>query len=82
MKVLRIEARLASSNYCRFCGGTFKMNKHLKVSILIALGYSVYLFANWLGDYTADPQVLGHKFYVEPLLICILGSYYVTNYST
>ncbi len=60
----------------------FKMNKNLKVTILIALGYGVYLFANWLGDFTAQPYVFGHKFYVEPLLICILGSYFVTNYST
>ncbi|MBL57557.1 MAG: potassium transporter TrkA [Flavobacteriales bacterium] len=61
---------------------TFKMNKYLKVSCLIALGYSVYLFANWLGHFTEQPHILGHKFYVEPLLICILASYYVTNYST
>lgn len=60
----------------------FKMNKNLKVTILIALGYGVYLFANLLGDFTAQPYVFGHKFYVEPLLICILGSYFVTNYST
>lgn len=60
----------------------FKMNKYLKVSILISLGYSVYLFADWLGDFTIQEHVLGHKFYIEPLLICILGSYYVTNYST
>lgn len=60
----------------------FKMNKNLKVTILIALGYGVYLFANWLADFTAQPYVFGHKFYVEPLLICILGSYFVTNYST
>ncbi len=60
----------------------FKMNKHLKVSILIALGYGVYVFAAWLGEFTAQEHILGHRFYVEPLLICILGSYYVTNYST
>lgn len=60
----------------------FKMNRYLKVSILISLGYSVYLFADWLGDFTVQDHILGHKFYIEPLLICILGSYYVTNYST
>ena len=60
----------------------FKMNKHLKVSLLIALGYSVYLFAAWLGDFTKQEHILGHRFYVEPLLVCILASYYVTNYST
>jgi Trk K+ transport system NAD-binding subunit len=60
----------------------FKMNKYVKVSILISLGYSVYLFADWLGDFTVQEHILGHKFYIEPLLICILGSYYVTNYST
>ncbi len=60
----------------------FKMNKYLKVTILISLGYSVYLFADWLGEFTVQEHILGHKFYIEPLLICILGSYYVTNYST
>tara|TARA_Y100001934_G_C12377553_1_gene790125 strand:+ start:1638 stop:3575 length:1938 start_codon:yes stop_codon:yes gene_type:complete len=60
----------------------FKINKYLKVTILISLGYSVYLFADWLGDFTVQEHILGHKFYIEPLLICILGSYYVTNYST
>lgn len=60
----------------------FKMNKYLKVSILIMIGYSVYLLAHWLGDFTESPDVLGHKFYIEPLLICILGSYFLTNYST
>lgn len=59
-----------------------KMNKYLKVSILLVIGYSVYLFAHWLGDFTEDPDVLGHKFYIEPLLICILGSFFLTNYST
>ncbi|MBO73522.1 MAG: potassium transporter TrkA, partial [Flavobacteriales bacterium] len=60
----------------------FKINKYLKVTILISLGYAVYLFADWLGDFTVQEHILGHKFYIEPLLICILGSYYVTNYST
>ncbi len=60
----------------------FKINKYLKVTLLISLGYSVYLFADWLGDFTVQEHILGHKFYIEPLLICILGSYYVTNYST
>ena len=60
----------------------FKINKYLKVIILISLGYSVYLFANWLGGFTVQDHILGHKFYIEPLLICIMGSYYVTNYST
>ena len=60
----------------------FKINKKFKVTFLIALGYGVYLFASWLGDFTEQQNILGHRFYVEPLLICILGSYYVTNYST
>jgi len=60
----------------------FKMNKYLKVTLLISLGYGVYLFADWLGNFTVQEHILGHKFYIEPLLICILGSYYVTNYST
>lgn len=59
-----------------------KVNKKFKVAFLIAIGYSVYLLAHWIAEFTANPDVLGHKFYIEPLLICILGSFFLTNYST
>lgn len=59
----------------------FRMNQYLKVTVLLIIGYSVYLFAYWLGDFTAQEFILGHRFYIEPLLICILGSYFLTNKS-
>lgn len=59
----------------------FRMNQYLKVSILLIIGYSVYLLAYWLGDFTEQEHILGHRFYIEPLLICILGSYFLTNKS-
>lgn len=60
----------------------FKMNKYVKIIITLIIGYSVYLLAHWLGDYTQSADVIGHKFYIEPLLICILGSFFLTNYGT
>lgn len=59
----------------------FRMNGTLKTIILIAIGWGVYVFADFVSAFTADPSVLGHQFYLEPLLICILGSFYLTNNS-
>ncbi len=49
-----------------------------KVSILV-LGYSIYLLYYNLKEYTGAN--FGKEFLIEPLLICIIGSFLVTNYS-
>ncbi|MEL6591312.1 MAG: cation:proton antiporter [Bacteroidota bacterium] len=50
------------------------------ISVLtVAVGWSVYLFSHWIRDYSGVHW--GHELYLEPLLICILGSFVVTNYS-
>lgn len=58
----------------------FKINKYLKAAITLIVGYGVYALNHFVGDYTLD--ALGHAVYLEPLLICIIGSFIVTNYST
>ncbi|MFT6748097.1 MAG: Trk K+ transport system NAD-binding subunit, partial [Glaciecola sp.] len=57
-----------------------KINQHVKTILLITIGFGVYLLAHFVRDSTAD--LLGHEFYIEPLLICIFASFFVTNYST
>jgi Trk K+ transport system NAD-binding subunit len=51
----------------------------LKKVLVLLTGFSVYLFTNVLGDHSS--RYLGLELHVEPLLICIIGSFLVTNYS-
>ena len=50
----------------------------LKAFVLISLGYLSFFLAHQLHDYSES--WFGFHIYVEPLLICILASFYVVNY--
>ena len=52
----------------------------IKTIMLILLGYGIYALANQVSHYSL--ATIGHEFYLEPLLICIVASFLVTNYST
>lgn len=57
----------------------FQINPNFKKLLLILTGYSVYILF-----YVTRHQTnlyFGKEFLLEPLLICILGSFIVTNYS-
>ncbi len=58
---------------------SFRIHKYAKIVYILALGYSVYLLYYFIKDYTAVE--FGKEFLIEPLLICIIGSFIVTNYS-
>jgi len=51
----------------------------LKKGLVLLTGFLVYLFTNILGDHSE--MYLGLELHIEPLLICIIGSFLVTNYS-
>lgn len=51
----------------------------LKKGLVLLTGFLVYLFTNILGDHSG--MYLGQELHIEPLLICIIGSFLVTNYS-
>jgi len=51
----------------------------LKKGLVLLTGFLVYLFTNILGDHSE--MYLGLELHIEPLLICIIGSFMVTNYS-
>jgi len=57
----------------------FNIHKHLKAIIIVALGFSVYLFADFVALKTE--LYLHHAIVLEPLLIAIIGSFMLTNYS-
>ena len=51
----------------------------LKKGMVLLLGFLVYLFTHWVEDHSTN--FLSLELHVEPLLICIVGSFLVTNYS-
>lgn len=55
------------------------IHKHVKTTIILSLGYSMYLLHDFLKDYTHE--AFGKEFLLEPLLVCITGSFLVTNFS-
>ena len=58
---------------------SLKINKHIKGISIILLGFGTYLFAAFVKANTES--IFSHEVILEPLLICIIASFYVTNYS-
>lgn len=51
----------------------------LKKLLVLLIGLLVYMFTDITGDHSS--RFLGLELHIEPLLICIIGSFLVTNYS-
>ena len=56
-----------------------RMHQHLKTVLILAIGYGVYALYYFVKHETLHE--FGKEFHLEPLLICIIGSFFVTNYS-
>ncbi len=56
-----------------------KMDTKLKGFSVLIIGYSIYLFAHYIQ--IKSLELFHHEFILEPLLICIIGSFVLTNYS-
>jgi Trk K+ transport system NAD-binding subunit/Kef-type K+ transport system membrane component KefB len=51
----------------------------IKTILLLISGYSIYVISHFVKD---NSQVyIGHDVHLEPLLICIIASFLITNYS-
>ncbi len=59
---------------------SFRAHRYLKASLLLIIGFGVYLLASFIR--TETQALLGHAFSLEPLLICIIGSFLLTNNSS
>ena len=55
------------------------MHQYLKAGFLLLIGYSVYLLNHFVEENSIE--WIGKSLHLEPLLICIIGSFIVTNYS-
>jgi len=55
----------------------FKIRKMAKIVLILLVGYSAYLLSHWIRE--SSENIIGHVVLLEPLLICILASFFVTN---
>lgn len=58
---------------------SIRMAEYAKAGFILALGYGVYALNYFIEDHSVD--WVGKSIHLEPLLICIIGSFFVTNYS-
>jgi len=56
-----------------------KIRPGLKTVLIVLIGYSAYALSHFVRDYTSE--VFHHGIFLEPLLMCILASFNVTNFS-
>lgn len=57
----------------------YKIPHIIKAAFIVAIGYGVYVFAHFVK--IESSVLFNHEFIIEPLLICIIGSFVLTNYS-
>ncbi|MEO9872271.1 cation:proton antiporter domain-containing protein [Ekhidna sp.] len=57
----------------------WRIRRYSKTALVLLIGYSAYLLSFYVDIYTE--RYLHHAISFEPLLICILASFAVTNYS-
>ena len=51
----------------------------IKTILILLIGFGTFLFSHYLGE--TSHEYLSFKIHIESLLVCIVGSFYVTNYS-
>jgi len=56
-----------------------KMPLFVKISLVLTAGFGVYLLSHFVRNYST--VTWGMDFYFEPLLVNIVGSFYLINYS-
>ncbi len=58
---------------------SLRISINLKSIFLVLLGFAIFALAHYV--HFASQEYLGTSIYIEPLLICIIGGFYVVNYT-
>ncbi len=58
---------------------SLKFSEPIKGLFIIGLGFGAYVFATFVREHTE--VFFNHEIILEPLLICIIASFYITNYT-
>ncbi len=56
------------------------INRQYKAFIILAIGYGIFIFSDQLKHFTHDN--LPFEIFLEPILLCMIGSFVVTNTSS
>jgi len=74
---LSVAAGLALGQLLRlvFC---LRVPSVVKNVLVLLIGYGIFLLADVLGPQTH--HLLGFEFSIEPLLVCVLGGFWITNF--
>ncbi len=56
-----------------------RMNRLYKIGLILLLGYGVFVLSTVVRD--VSHEYLSFELFLEPLLICMIGSFMVTNYT-
>ena len=59
---------------------SLKTEAYIKTALILLTGYGVYLIVRGVRDLSL--AYLSFEIYLEPLVICIIGSFVVTNFTT
>lgn len=59
---------------------SFSSYRWIKILLILMLGWGAFRLSSFIQEFTYTHFVT--EIYIEPLLICILGSFIVTNYSS
>lgn len=57
----------------------WRIRRYFKTALVLLIGYSAYVLSTWVSGVTEEE--FHHKIFLEPLLMCILASFNVTNFS-
>ena len=55
------------------------MSRHFKMGLILVAGYAVFVMTAAIRNYSH--HALPFEILMEPLLICMIGSFYVTNFT-
>lgn len=58
---------------------SFKIEQVYKVILILLLGWGTFRFSIFFRNFTEN--ILHHDIFLEPLLICIIASFMITNYT-
>ncbi|MFC2128700.1 cation:proton antiporter [Bacteroidota bacterium] len=58
---------------------SIRIDSNFKVLLILAAGYSIYVLSDQLRHFTQE--MFSFEILMEPLLICMIGGFLVTNYS-
>lgn len=58
---------------------SFKLHQNIKIIVLLGLGYSIYPMSHYIHHLSEN--YLPFEILIEPLLVCILASFVIVNYT-